>query len=187
MMLNEKDFEVALAEYKSLRDELIDRRGHYNTLMLFTITSVTAILGFAFGYHPYISLLAFVVIIPMNLRITSYRRAMAAISGYLANQITEKIPVGWDKDYADKRIRESEQLINRISSLRYYECTFLGLATTIVLIVTIYCGDNEYNATLFPAIILSVVSVVLTAFVFIITRVANKKALEETKVGETSN
>lgn len=73
-----------IEEYKTLREEILQKIEIHNTLVRFNITTTVAILAFAFSQdNCYIFLLPFFIIIPVSIRDLYYRRAMYKLSAYI--------------------------------------------------------------------------------------------------------
>ena len=90
-----------LKEFDYLKNEINQKIILHNNLLTFTITTVVAILSFALGaknkVNPHLFLMPFCILIPMSVRISYYRFAMAKLSAYIIVFLEEQIPeIKWE-------------------------------------------------------------------------------------------
>ena len=78
-----KAHDNVIKEYEDIRGEIKQKIELHNSLIMFMITTVVAVLAFAVqGDNSILYLLPFGIIIPTSMRITYYRTAMAKLSVY---------------------------------------------------------------------------------------------------------
>ena len=121
-----KGSDTALEEYKIIRAEILNCVNLHNTLATFTVTAVTALLAFALAYQqPYLFLMPFAVIIPMQGRIFHYRQNILKLSAYdivFLEPLFEKIR--WET-----RHKEYSDITNqyKYNHFRNFDCFFLSV------------------------------------------------------------
>ena len=87
-----KAHDNVIKEYEDIRGEIKQKIELHNSLIMFMITTVVAVLAFAVqGDNSILYLLPFGIIIPTSMRITYYRTAMAKLSAYIIVYIENKI------------------------------------------------------------------------------------------------
>lgn len=155
-----------LNEYRELRAEMLQKVELHNTLLTFLYTTVAAVFGLAVALsNSSICLLAFVVIVPVSLRISYYRDATAKMAAYQIVYIEPELGgVRWESlnarvyDLIQRRsaIREGSVSMALVSKLRYYDFFLLCISS---LIVYYALGGFEYGQAW-----ITVTSVVLTLF-----------------------
>lgn len=90
--------DLILKEYNILRNEIDQQTSLHNTLTTFIITCTVAVITIAASEQiPILYLFPFCIIIPMNMRIAFYRKAMAKISGYMIVFLEPKLDgINWE-------------------------------------------------------------------------------------------
>ncbi len=93
-----KAHDNVIKEYEDIRGEIKQKIELHNSLIMFMITTVVAVLAFAVqGDNSILYLLPFGIIIPTSMRITYYRTAMAKLSAYIIVYIENKIKgLNWE-------------------------------------------------------------------------------------------
>lgn len=78
-------YEILLKEYECLKSEIQQKIELHNSLTMFMITTVIAILAFALeSDNSLLYLLTFGIIIPVSMRIAYYITAMVKLSAYIS-------------------------------------------------------------------------------------------------------
>lgn len=143
-----------IKEYEELRVEIREKIELHNTLITFMITSVIAVLAFAVQKNiTKLYLLPFGVIIPITMRVTYYRTAMAKLSAYIEVYLEPCIEeLNWEtrnRELMNKQREKKAQKSGRkkknydgLTISHYYE-GFVMSVVSYVLYVFHYLGDKE--------------------------------------------
>lgn len=124
--------ENIVLEYNSIKEEIQNKIELHNNLLTFTITTVVALLAFAFSKdNPFLFLIPFCILIPMSSRIAYYRLAFSKLSAYLI-VFLEPALEGCDWETRNYLIVK-ENIVNKRKSIKnsiimhYYDCFILSI------------------------------------------------------------
>lgn len=124
--------ENILIEYDYIKAEIQNKIELHNKLITFTITTVVAVLAFAFSEKdPFLFLTPFCILIPMSSRITYYRLALSKLSAY-AIVFLEPFLDGceWERrNYliVKQIIGNKRKSTKKSITMHYYDLFILGL------------------------------------------------------------
>ncbi len=124
--------ENILIEYDCIKTEIQNKIELHNNLITFTITTVVAVLAFAFSEkNPFLFLTPFCILIPMSFRITYYRLALSKLSAY-AIVFLEPFLDGceWERrNYliVKQSIGNKRKSTKKSITMHYYDLFILGL------------------------------------------------------------
>jgi len=169
-------------EYQQLRKEMLHYIDLQSKLTIFAITTVAAILAFSLqSGNLYISLLAFLVILPLASRCLDYTRSVVRMAAY-AVVFSEPDGVNWETRLAQSPISSSvvyRDFFSRIQEwIRHSEFFFLSLTTTIVISVSVisefqtlptFCKLSVCDLPVMSILYL-LTAVVLTTFIYWLTK-----------------
>lgn len=175
------DKKMIFEEYKFLRDETIMYTKINNDLLNFAITSTITLLSVSLLYSEvsiFLPLLAYFIIIPIQLRIKHYRNAIMRISAYMIVFLEPRIPeINWETALATKKPDYDKVRTNRIFGLfhwlRYSELTMLGIACTIVFYFY-YSFPQSLSINNVKIWAIGILPLVLCIYIHLSTTVANK-------------
>jgi len=167
------DKSIIFNEYKLLHSEIMYNHTVQNTLSTFTIASVVTILGFAISNHYMLSLLPFVVIIPMMIRIFYCRRATSKISAYMIVFLEQKMPeLNWEtKNRLFMNKRSQSTILIHLATLRNYEFPLLSAASTMIFIWRFLYDIQCFR---FIHIFILLIPLPLITFIFIVSKKINE-------------
>lgn len=135
--------DALIAEYNTIKDELRVNEEHRNTLLIFTYTSVGAILSFSIqSQNPYIALVTFFMLICVKCRIIYYRDIFMVRYSYIKYVLEKKLQI--DACSAMEKIKTS-----KISKIQYFSFSIMGFGGILVYLI-----NNPHNHT--TLIILSI-------------------------------
>ncbi len=131
------DKNILFGEYKCIRDEIMSFTQLRNTLTTFTITAVIAILAAALELgNPFISLCAYLILIPVHFRVIYYGYAAMKLAAYQIVYLEPLLPeVQWETLNAKimPGLKRSQNPTYKISKeFRYHEFTFLSVGVSVV-------------------------------------------------------
>lgn len=169
-------------EYNSIKTEIQNKIELHNNLITFTITTVVAVLAFAFSQsNPFLFLLPFCIIIPMSLRIAYYRLALSKLSAYLIVFIEPELnSCKWEtRNYLiiDKNNRNNKDKIKSLRNsitMNYYDCLILGIIS-YVLFLYHYLSDIEFGTLVIINIIWPLILIIYELMVTVRINSADKK------------
>ena len=136
-----------LKEYDELRSEIKQKIELHNSLITFMITTVVAVLAFALDNdNTLLYLLPFAIIIPISMRITYYRSAMAKLSAYIIVYIENEIEgLCWETRNTKLINEDVNNFYNRFTISHYYEGIILSVVC-YVLYFRDYIKDKTINS-----------------------------------------
>lgn len=115
-----------LAEYNTLRTEILHKIELHNHLITITFTAVIAILAFAANTDdPFLFIIPLAVIIPLSMRISYYRSAISKLSAYIIVYLENHIN-GLNWESRNSKIVEFAKGNNHIRLVRH-ECLILSI------------------------------------------------------------
>lgn len=176
-----------LAEYNSLRTEIMQKIELRNTLLICVYTASTAFLGFALANdrrpgQAFLALLPILVVIPVSLRVGYYRNAIAKLSAYqMVFLVPELNGIGWElrNDSALKKVESGEfggKLVARsrdwLNGVRYIDFPVICL---ICFLVFVYRGGLDEPFGWVFAIAAGVAAAFELAYIFRINRINDQK------------
>lgn len=166
-----------LIEYNNLRTEINQKIELHNTLLTFTITTVVAILTFAFvqeDINPYLFLLPFCIIIPISMRIAYYRTTMVKISAYMIVFLEKELQdINWETRNAEfvklsnSNVRKSSRksyIFTKLTVLRYFECLLLSIVCYVIYLCT-YLPNQSCSFELICHVIFPLFFVIFEALI----------------------
>ena len=138
--------EALIAEYSSLKDELVNISNNQNTLFIFAFTSVGAVLSFALQtQNEYISLISFFILLCVKCRIIYFRDTFFQKLVYMRKILEPKLKL-------DSNIQKSIKIFG-ISKIQYFSFSILGIGGLLTFILIDIC--NMWGMVI--ALILSVI------------------------------
>jgi hypothetical protein len=160
--------EIMIKEYEELRCEIEQKIGIQNSLIMFMITAVIAVLAFAVeGNNSILYLLPFGIIIPTSMRITYYRTAMARISAYIVVYIEKNIKgLNWETRIHKFVYKGHDTFRDNITISQYYEGMILSLMCYLLYFFDFIKGKT----VCLSVIIYSVLPILFVIWEMIITR-----------------
>lgn len=134
-----QNLEAKLAEYNSLRTEILQKIEQNNQLLTVTFTSIIAILAFAVtADDPFLFVVPMAVIVPLSMRISYYRGAIAKLSAYIVVYLEEYIDgLNWES-LNDKLIRTTKAKKSSHIKLVRHECLVLSIVCYICYLQCLY-------------------------------------------------
>ncbi len=135
-----------IKEYEDIRGEIKQKIELHNSLIMFMITTVVAVLAFAVqGDNSILYLLPFGIIIPTSMRITYYRTAMAKLSAYIIVYIENKIK-GLNWETRNNKLINSvhNNIYDNLTISQYYEGMILSLICYLLYFFD-YVKGKEVN------------------------------------------
>lgn len=135
-----------IKEYEDIREEIKQKIELHNSLIMFMITTVVAVLAFAVqGNNSILYLLPFGIIIPTSMRITYYRTAMSKLSAYIIVYIENKIKgINWETCNNELINSVHNNIYDNFTISQYYECMILSFIC-YSLYLSDYCKGKEIN------------------------------------------
>lgn len=125
--------EALIAEYTSLKEELINLSNNRNTLFIFAFTSVGAVLSFALQtQNAYISLIAFFILLCVKCRIIYYRDTYYQKFAYMRLVLEPKL-------HLDSTIQRKIKVFG-ISKIQYFTFSFMGVGCVLALVLIDPCN-----------------------------------------------
>lgn len=141
--------DALIAEYNAIKNEIISIDNMKNTLYIFEYTSVGAILSFALQYkNPYISFVAFFVLICVKCRIIYYRDTSMIRYTYARDVLEHKLNL-------DSSIMKFTK-VSRISKLQYFSSSFMAFGSFMVFLL--YNPQNIIASVMSFVLMLIVIS-----------------------------
>lgn len=139
--------ENMIKEYEDLRGEIKQKIELHNSLITFMITTVVAVLAFALESNNIILyLLPFGIIIPISMRITYYRTAMAKVSAYIVVYIEDKLEdLNWETRNTQLINENQGRLYDAFTISHYYEGIILSIVC-YALYFWYYIKDKPINS-----------------------------------------
>ena len=139
--MNDKD--VLLKEYESLKSEINQKIELHNSLTMFMITTVIAILAFALeSDNSLLYLLPFGIIIPVSMRIAYYRTAMVKLSAYISVFIEKRIKeLNWETRNMHFVNKGENKLQNCFTISHFYEGLILSMICCVLFFLS-YLNNN---------------------------------------------
>lgn len=137
------DQDVLLKEYESLKSEINQKIELHNSLTMFMITTVIAILAFALeSGNSLLYLLPFGIIIPVSMRIAYYRTAMVKLSAYISVFIEKRIKeLNWETRNMHFVNKGESKLHNFFTISHFYEGLILSLICCVLFFLN-YLNNN---------------------------------------------
>ena len=147
--MDKNETSYLFSEYSFLKTEINNHSVRHNNLVTFTITSVVTIIGLAFTinneYIVYLTLLPFVILVPMAARIARSRKSIALVAAYMIVFLEPKLDgINWETAtlcfYRKAKNNKStkDKIRDLIYVFRYYECFILSLVTAVIFYVRFY-------------------------------------------------
>lgn len=139
-----------LAEYNNIHQSCENRGNAQNTLFIFALTAIGAILSFSLQQHnPYIALVGFAVLIAVRCRVMWFRDSIFNDWAYLRIVIEPKLQL-------NSGLKRSVKETHFLSNIHYWIYTMLGLG-----IVFTYLANNPHDIIWFISMIIMLVLVVV--------------------------
>lgn len=139
-----KAHDNVIKEYEDIRGEIKQKIELHNSLIMFMITTVVAVLAFAVqGDNSILYLLPFGIIIPTSMRITYYRTAMAKLSAYIIVYIENKIK-GLNWETRNNKLINSvhNNIYDNLTISQYYEGMILSLICYLLYFFDYFKGKE---------------------------------------------
>ena len=160
--------ENIIREYENLHNEVKQKIELHNSLIMFMITTVVAVLAFALESNASVMyLLPFAIIIPISMRITYYREAVVKLSAYIIVYIEDKMEgLNWETRNAQLINIERNNLYDSLTISHYYE----GIILSIICYI-LYLGKYIRDETIYvQTIIYLIAPFLLVIWEIVITR-----------------
>lgn len=157
----EREYRGILAEYESLRTEIMKRQEARLSILAFTLAVVGTILGISFqGSSPFVlnsylpvalGIFALIVIIAALALTVQYTQQNKAMTGYIRKYIEPEIPLmAYETRWKKYRILKGKtSFIFPLTTSRALSITYILLTSAVCLVITFPAfGLDSFNCTL---------------------------------------
>lgn len=173
-----QNIEVKLAEYNTLRSEILQKIEQNNQLLAFTFTAIIAVLAFAVeAGNLFLYIAPMMIIIPLSIRIAYYKSAIVRLSAYiivyLEGQINE---LAWEsRNCSLSQMNVFNKSI--FTNLFEHECLILSLICFLCYLQALLTSSSDCCIK----IMLTICALVLIIVEFIISfnvKTTNKERIK---------
>ncbi len=166
---NKYDKDFLLAEYNTLRSEIINLQSAKNGLYMLVFTVTASFFGFAFssgGIQELFLMLPF-MIFPLQTRYQSLSEQITKLGNYIAKHIEPNVNgLMWERTSFQTRASQSKSFKKNNSRLPFFKHTFSIVCVISLITFAIINFDLNKNIS-FTRLFLFIVSTIVSVFVII--------------------